>query len=312
MKSPSIICPLAVAILALIAPTLQAENAPPVTVLDLSLKDTPLSQVAEQLRSKAAANIVLSPEVSNLKVPEIALTNVTAEGVLQSLAAVMPQILLHISGNDRDGVIFNVTQNKPAPSPSNKVCRVFKANTKDKLQGKELETLMQNLTDAATMVCEVNAKAQGLEPANVPVIQAHAPTGILIVAGKESDVALVGQVILALGGEAVPSTETSKVSWLPWQGAAMNGGNMPFSVQMSGVKIDPQSGAVQMLQGDQLTKQLEDVRQQLEKSRGQSSEAAKQVQEAMKHLKIEVKPTAPAEATSPKAPAPPEAPSVKP
>lgn len=132
-------------------------------------------------------------------------------------------------------------------------------------------------------------------------------------AGKESDVQLVGQVILALGGEAVPLTENAKMSWFPMTGtAAMSSGNAPFTVQMNGTKISPQSGSIHVFQSDQIPQQLEDARQQLEKARNQSNQAAKQVQEAMKQFKIEVKPATPVEPKKPQAPTPPDAPAVKP
>jgi len=106
-------------------------------------------------------------------------------------------------------VTWFLTQH-PDPGKS-KICRVFKASAKEKLASPQLEQLLANISDAARKVCEVKARAQGRPAAEAPIIEAHAGTGIVIVAGTESDVQLVGQVIQALGGEVVPLT--SSVTW---------------------------------------------------------------------------------------------------
>ena len=96
---------------------------------------------------------------------------------------------------------------------------------------------------------------------------------------------LVGQVIQALGGEAVPLTENAKPLV-----TLMNPKNS-VGVRMENIKVDPKTGKVEFegLPGVsvQMTRMLENAREQREA-------AVKQLEDSLKSLKSQSIPAAPA------------------
>jgi len=206
----------------------------------IHIKDQTYGELVDFLRTKSGVNILVAPELQNEKAPEVEMRHVTVGGVLDAICKLTG---LHSeSRQDGDNVIWFLTPRESAPK--HKICRVFKASAKEKLASPQLEQLLANISDAARKICEVNARAQGRAAAEAPIIEAHAGTGILIVAGTESDVQLVGQVIQVLGGEVVPLTSSVSSSgpfvWKDAEGRSVEfEGFIPSSSPVNLIEVDP-------------------------------------------------------------------------
>jgi hypothetical protein len=252
---------------------------------------TTYGDLVDFLRIESGANnIMVAPELQNEKAPQVVMHNVTVGGVLDAICLFGG---LHVETRvDGDNVsFFLMPQADPAnrvSAPKSKICRVFKASAKEKLASPQLDELLANISDAARKACEVNAKAQGLPAAEAPVIEAHAGTGILIVAGTESDVQLVGQVIQALGGEVVPLTSSVTefegfiTASKPIESVVTkNGASKPFVVkdaEGNTVEFDATLfGDSPRTSGPGEKKEVEDVRKQLEAARDQLKNLEKQL-----------------------------------
>lgn len=259
---------------------LRAEEKTPRVIPQVIIGGSTINDVVKYLREAGSANITLQPKLADLPSPDITLANVTAEGVLQSLASMVPEISVQTTIDANGTRIHHVTA--AGPKTSNKICRVFKASAKDKLEGPQLEKLIQNLADATKMVCEANARAQGRQESELPTIEAHPPTGILIVTGEESDVQLLGQVVQALGGEVIPLTDPKPtVLNLP------NGATGVLNLT-KGISVDLTKGISAMTVN--VSPQVEQAQKQVEQAKDQASKAAKQVEDALKQITIQVKP----------------------
>jgi len=229
-------------------------------------KDQTYGELVDFLRVKGGVNILVAPELQSEKAPDVEMRHVTVGGVLDAISMLTG---LHFeSRQDGDSVTWFLTQ-QPDPA-KNKIYRVFKASAKEKLAPAQLEQLLANISDAARKVCEVKARAQGRPTAEAPVIEAHAGTGILIVAGTESDVQLVGQVIQAVGGEVVPLT-SSVISSGPFVWKDAEGRLVEFE------GFIPSSSPITSV--PDVTKAMEDTRKQLETARDQVKNLQKQLDE---------------------------------
>lgn len=264
------------------------ENAPRV-IPRVQMSAATLNDAVKYLREVGSVNITLPPRLEPLSVPEISLANVTALGVLQSIASMIPDIEVRPVNDVNGTVILNIIGAADKPKPTNRVCRVFKASAKEKLKGEDMEKLVQNLADAAKMVCDANARVQGRAEAQLPTVEAHPPTGILIVSGEESDVQLLGQVVQALGGEVIPLAETGRNSAIPV--ISTKDGTVSVQVKSTGAgavdlsafKID-----VSKIQSE-VTKQVEQAIKQAGHAKDQAEKTVKQVEGMLKEIKVEVK-----------------------
>lgn len=132
------------------------------------------------------------------------------------------------------------------------------------------------------MVCEANARAQGRPNTELPTIEAHPPTGIVIVTGEESDVQVLGQVVQALGGEVIPLTDPKPMLLnLPT-------GTTGFMNVGKGFSVDLSKGMNAMTLN--VSPQIEQAQKQVEQAREQAGKAVKQMQDALKQITIQVKP----------------------
>ena len=291
-------------VLAFSPATAGAAKPKPLVIDTFNIKNATYGEVIDMLRKESGANIMLAPVLQNEMAPDFVLRHVTVEGVLGSICRVTGLECLHEEYGDE--IWFLKPQNGEENQPwkaagKQKICRVFKASAKEKLAAPQLEQLLANISDAARKVCEVEARAQGRPAAEAPVIEAHAGTGIVIVAGTESDVQLVGQVIQALGGEVVPLTSSVSSSgpfvWKDAEGRAVEfEGFIPSSSPISsipvvtkdkegkreqleltgGTLVIPPSSTVPVVTKD--TKAMEDTRQQLETARDQVKNLEKQLE----------------------------------
>ncbi|MEP6671942.1 MAG: hypothetical protein ABJF10_22460 [Chthoniobacter sp.] len=192
-----------------------ADASPPQIIDEINIKNVTYGELADLLRKKTGKNIVVSPVLQKEMAPDLVLHHVTIEDVMR-LMGLVTGLYADTYSDDDDWFLTppkdasSVIQQwafRAEPNETNeKICRVFKASAKEKLASPQLDQLLANISEAARKVCAVKAKAQGRPAAEPPVIEADAGTGTLIVAGTESDVQLVGQLIQAMGGKAVPLT----------------------------------------------------------------------------------------------------------
>jgi hypothetical protein len=221
------------------------------------------------LRKETGENIIVSPVLQNEMAPDIVMRHVTIEGVMYAIEVASGLYATTADEGNTGHVVWCLTPQhdmtspnptwafRAAPNDTNeKICRVFKASAKEKLASPQLDQLLANISDAARKVCEVKARAQGRAAAETPVIEAHAGTGTLLVAGTESDVQIVGQLIQAMGGEVVPRTS----SVTPLNGRKIFDTRAPL--------VTPQGRLTRSGSPDG-TNDLEDMREQLEAARNQ-------------------------------------------
>ncbi len=206
--------PLILVTLAALIFSAHAEPAPskPETVMSkFTLKGGTLAQLAEKLRNEAGANIILKDDANDIKVPDMDLNDITADGIVNSIGLLLSEkIYISRSNNGPKGIVINISSYETIKTPSGKrICRLFKASATGKLTPEELNKMLDNISETSTIATELSAKANGIEPSKIPAsatpqIEAHPGTGIIVVAGVDHAVNIVGQVITALGGEIVP------------------------------------------------------------------------------------------------------------
>ncbi|MDR3402014.1 MAG: hypothetical protein P4L99_05900 [Chthoniobacter sp.] len=260
-----------------------ADAAKPRVIDTLKTQNLTYGELIDLLRAESGENIELAPVLQNEMAPQLVMRHVTVEGVLDAICGVTG--LDFTSRNDGDTVIWKLRPQDLnwQPAPKNKICRVFKASAKEKLASPQLEQLLANISDAARKVCEVNARAQGQPAAEAPVIEAHAGTGIVIVAGTENDVQLVGQVIQAVGGEVVPLTSSVTLfeGSIPAVTKDKDGTRKPVAVTgvtSGGIEVTGvTSGGSTSASAPGVTKAMEDTRKQLEAARDQVENLQKQL-----------------------------------
>ncbi len=186
------------------APATAAATQP--RVIDtIDTKNLTFGELIDLLRKESGENfnIVMQPGLEDEKVPQIVMRHVTVEGALELTTCVAG---LFANCTTRGGnEVWTVTGPTDTTAGDN-ICRIFKASTNETLAQPQLGQLLANISDAAQQACKVKARAQGFPWKREPIIEAHPGTGILIVAGQESDVQVVGQIIQVMGGEAVPLT----------------------------------------------------------------------------------------------------------
>jgi hypothetical protein len=211
--TPCLTAPLALAFCVALGFPATAQNAPlpaplpppasPRTV-SIELKSGTLGELVDLLRRETMQSILLPDEFRRLPLPEVFLRNVDAVSALQAVDQLVPEMLVNLI-TDKDGnpIIYITSGLPPAPS-TRKISRVFKSSSREALKPEELDQFIMKVISASELACEVIAEVQGRSTAKPPVIRAHSGTGLLIVAGDEEDVQLIGQIIAGLGGEALP------------------------------------------------------------------------------------------------------------
>jgi hypothetical protein len=208
--------------------------------------------------------------------PDIVLRHVTIEGVMNAIEGAGGLFATSADEGNTGHEVWHLTPQHDTTSPNptwafraapnetnDKICRVFKASAKEKLAAPQLEQLLANISDAARQVCAAKAMAQGRPAAEGPVIEAHAGTGALIVAGTESDVQVVGQLIQVMGGEVVPLTGSV---------TSLNG--RKFDQRAPLYKPGARATSFSSPGG---TEDVEDMRKQLETARDQVNNLEKQL-----------------------------------
>jgi len=254
-----------------------ADDPPPRIIDELNIKNVTYGELADLLRKQTGENIIVSPVLQKEMAPDIVMRHVTIDGVTNAIQyAGGVDVFSNDEGNTGHAV-WRITPcedktsgmpywaHRAAPNETNeKICRVFKASAKEKLASPQLDQLLANISGAARKVCAVKAKAQGRPAAEPPVIEADAGTGTLIVAGTESDVQLVGQLIQAMGGKAVPLTG----------GVTPSSGRKIFDTRAP--LVTPQ-GKLSRSGSPDGTGDVEDMREQLEATRNQVNDLQEQL-----------------------------------
>jgi hypothetical protein len=257
-----------------------ADDAKPHYIDKLDIKNATYGEVADMLRKETGLNIMVAPGLQDEMAPTIMLRHVTVDGVLDAICAVTG--LIQGESRQDDTVIRNLMPDNigapDTPMPKPKICRVFKASAKEKLAPPQLDQLLANISDAARKVCEVEARAKGRPAAEAPVIEAHAGTGIVIVAGTESDVQLVGQVIQAMGGEVVPLTSSVSAGNPVGTIEITSGkGSQVGTIEVTGVTLN--RGTSSSDPGAVVAKDMENTRKDLELAREQVKKLEKQLEQ---------------------------------
>lgn len=236
-----------------------------------------LGSLSDILRKESGVNIALAPGLYDLPAPTLSLTNVTAKGVLATVATLMPELSIEEVGGQGSAVItIRHSQAADKPKPVKRVTRILKAS-ESKLPDAEFTELLKNFTEAVQLACITHGRSQNPQANeyDVPEVEAHSPTGIIIVAGSEDSVQLAVQVISALGGEAMNSGDSTASS--------LYGPKHPVNVSLT----DRNRRTIS--DGGNVTLQLQEVDQAI-KAAEQARKTVEQMQQALKGYGITVTP----------------------
>jgi type II secretory pathway component GspD/PulD (secretin) len=168
---------------------------------------TSIRDFIDQLRQETGENIVIPVEAQDYVIPDLVLQNVTAEQALQAAfnsTGYDFRVVVISSGEPGEARIIRVVSSKmTVPKTENIVTRIYGLRGITGA-GDTLPDLATNVEAASLKALGAYKKSLGL-PASVesmPEFALHEPTKLLIVTGTEEDLAIVTQVITALGGTA--------------------------------------------------------------------------------------------------------------
>lgn len=194
--------------LAALVPAAAQDQEPAKTqrIASIEMKSGTLGELVDLLRRDTTQSILLPRAFRDLALPEVFLRNVDAVSALRAVDQLLPEILVDVITDGEGSAIVNIISDQVTAPPSPKICRVFKATSGERLKPEDLGLFMTNLREVSLITCMANAEAKGgIRPnKDFPTLKNHTSTGLLIVAGEEEEVLLIGQVIVGLGGEAVP------------------------------------------------------------------------------------------------------------
>jgi hypothetical protein len=220
---------LIICLAALTLPLMAQEPVKPKIIPSLATTGSgPLDELIETLRKETGVDIIVEAGLAQqTPAPKLLLTNVTAASVMQVLGALIPTISIKTQGVPPQET-YTITSRTELPAQVfQRVTRIFKAGGAG-LSSADFDKLLESITtisDIAAMTsgrmhneisfanCKANINctqchAPGRNDALFrdckPIIEAHRPTGIIIVSGTEDKVQLVEQVIKVLGGESMP------------------------------------------------------------------------------------------------------------
>jgi hypothetical protein len=179
----------------------KAAETPPAT-FSVDFLDCPLGDAVAFLRARTGINVVMDRNLEGLLVPNLKMEKTTAEGFLRTLGHLMPEIEFTPLAPPAPGEqpMIAITAARQAPEPS--VCRVFRMPGPG---GQEAEERLEfeKMLGAAHLALEVAGEANGRSARpEVPQIERHPQSGLVVVAGRAGAVGIVAQVIVALGGAA--------------------------------------------------------------------------------------------------------------
>jgi hypothetical protein len=177
------------------------------TTADFTLKPgCTLMEFVDQLRPLTEQNIVLATEVELLPVPSMALKNVSPESILRTVDAMLPDIEVVTTGTPPEPVIVTIqpASRKSSTTNERRVTHVFKLRTSS-MKPDQFDDFFRTIQDVAFMALEADHQQRNSDKKEIdmPRIQTHTQTGLVIVSGRESSVRLVLDVISAIDNESV-------------------------------------------------------------------------------------------------------------
>ncbi|WP_367872590.1 hypothetical protein [Luteolibacter sp. Populi] len=187
-----------------------------VVIPQADFQDATLGEVVDFLVAKSGANLMISSEVKQLKVPDMTLRNVTGLGVLRAIASTgvpfqvtetAPEIpgdtsvWVIVGTNPVDRDLPNITQifNLRNVQP---IGAVAAAAVESPVSRDEFTAIVQEMNSAVLTALKARSESINAK-VDLPVIKVHESTRLLIISGHPEEVNIAQQVVCALGGQPV-------------------------------------------------------------------------------------------------------------
>ena len=185
----------------------------------LDLVDANLGDFVEFLGIKSGVNIVVPAETATLTLPTLRLRNVSVYGALKAAFAGSEWNLDVVAIKTPEPgaveilrIVSRASGGHPVNLPNDtKILRVYSLASFLKNAGATpAEESMALLDDAVRKAVTIARRNRGLDESSLPEIRSHEGTKLLLVSGSKTDVDVVEQVVLALGGVAAPGPAQPK------------------------------------------------------------------------------------------------------
>jgi hypothetical protein len=173
----------------------------------LEFNEAYLSEAADFLAKQFdGANFVVPPKVARLRVT-VKLRNVTLDQALQAIAFATEN-RLQINQVAENVYGFSIADGQPGSAPDERaMCRIFSLASAPAFIGiapdkvnKMVTELKETLENAINML----RRAEPTSTVETPPLQFHPSTKLLIAVGKPGELAILEQLVMALGGGASP------------------------------------------------------------------------------------------------------------
>ncbi|WP_035616030.1 hypothetical protein [Haloferula sp. BvORR071] len=172
-----------------------------------------LGEVVDYLAMQANANVMVSPEVKDLPVPDVKVRNITGLGLLRAIADMgVPIQVNEMEPDTSEGqAVWVISPAKTAPEVLTNVTRIFNLRNlqyfPEENQSAEVtpEIFLKLVKDASDAI---NTALQAREEAtkgkvHYPILKVHQATRLMVISGNAQEVEIAQQVVCALGGVPV-------------------------------------------------------------------------------------------------------------
>ena len=206
-------------------PTVDAQKR-----VTLQFNEASLQEAADFLAKQfEGANFVVPPKVARMRVT-VKLRNVTLDQALQAIAFATEnrlqtnQVAENVYG-------FSIADGQPGSAPDERaMCRIFSLASAPAFIGiapdkvnKMVAELKETLENAINML----RRAEPTSTVETPPLQFHPSTKLLIAVGKPAELAIVEQLVSALGGGGMALPEAASPAGVP--GFPTTPSGLPFA-----------------------------------------------------------------------------------
>lgn len=176
----------------------------------LEFKEATLQEAADFLAKQfEGANFVVPPNVARLRVT-VKLRNVTLDQALQAIAfATENRLQINQVAENVHG--FSIADGQPGSAPDERaMCRIFSLASAPAFIGiapDKVNKMVTELNETLENAINMLRRAEPTSTVETPPLQFHPSTKLLIAVGKPAELAIVEQLVMALGGGGSPITD---------------------------------------------------------------------------------------------------------
>ncbi len=190
------------------APAVQADPDPESTRVNMQFVDEDLKDIISFLRDHfPGANFMVQPKAENVRVT----LNVRNVGMEQALQAVAFASDGRLAVSRMDYHFYGLILTDPAANSSQKpTCRVFNLSGAQDFSDGRADAFLDEMKESIMQTMAILRHADTASSLEMPELQFHRATRLLVAVGKPDSLAIVDQFVVALGGRATDMSQPAK------------------------------------------------------------------------------------------------------